>query len=54
MLKQALVRASAGALRLAVRNEKRINARREAFDKTARKPKYKEGDYVLKKNLSPA
>ena len=37
-----------------VRNEKRINARREAFDKTARKPKYKEGDYVLKKNLSPA
>jgi len=37
-----------------MRNEKRIQARKEVNDATARKPKYEEGGYVLIKNNNPA
>ena len=37
-----------------VRNEARIAKRKSKFDKTAKKPKYEVGGYVMIKNLNPA
>ena len=36
-----------------IRTKRQIESKKLVFDKTARKPKYCEGDYVLVKNLSP-
>ena len=37
-----------------VRNEKKITAKKEQFDKTARKHPFSEGSFVMVKNLNPA
>jgi len=37
-----------------VRNAKKIQARKAQWDKTARKPRFEEGDFVLIKNNNPA
>ncbi len=36
------------------RNERRLQAKKEAWDETARNPAYNVGDYVLVKNNNPA